>query len=126
MEQTRRRGRRGRQSCSNDVFDDVKASRPVVSGLRMVREEPRNSTIDILECKSAIRKQVHRRPQKEVSADWSQADHHKVPSSDGLTDLMAMLQSDNPRLCVLGCAVRVRGIDDSMRSSEVQHDRDLA
>jgi hypothetical protein len=59
----RRRGRRGRQSCSDDVFDDVKPSCPVVCGLNMVREEPRKST-DILQCESTIRKQVHGRPQK--------------------------------------------------------------
>src|SRR5580765_4543449 len=56
MEQTRRRGRRERQSFSDDVFYDVKLSGPVVCGLRMPGEEPRKSTIDILQCESAIRK----------------------------------------------------------------------
>jgi hypothetical protein len=91
----------------------------------MAREEPRKSTIDILKCKSTIRKQVHRRPQKHLCADWSEANHHKVPSSEGLMDLMAMLQRDDPCVSVLGCALRVRWVDDSMRSSEVQHDRDF-
>ena len=36
-----------------------------------------------------------------------------------------MLQSDDPCVSVLGCALRVRWVDDSMRSSEVQHDRDF-
>jgi hypothetical protein len=89
------------------------------------REEPRKSTIDILQCKSTIRKQVHRRSQKHLSADWSEANHHKVPNPEGLTDLMAMLQSDDPCVSVLGCALRVRRVDDSMRSSEVQKDRDF-
>ncbi len=34
--------------------------------LRMAREEPRKSSIDILRCKSTIRKQVHRHPQKHL------------------------------------------------------------
>src|SRR5262252_1810402 len=125
MEQTRRRGRRGRQSRSDYVFDDVKPSCPVVCGLRMAREEPRKSTIDILQRKSTIRKQVHRRPQKRLCADWSEANHHKVPGSEGLTDLMAMLQSDDPCVSVLGYALRVRWVDDSVRGGEVQHDRDF-
>jgi hypothetical protein len=37
---------------------------------------------------------------------------------------MAMLRSDDPRVSVLGCSLRVR-VDDSMRRSEVQHDRDF-
>jgi hypothetical protein len=37
-----------------------------------------------------------------------------------------MLQSDDPGACVLGCARRVGRIDDSVRSGEVQQDRDLA
>jgi len=89
----------------------------------MAREEPRESTIDILQSKSTIREQVHWRPQKHLGADWSAANHHKVPSSESLTDMMAMLQSDDPCVSVLGCALRVRWVDDSMRSSEVQHDR---
>src|SRR5262249_51107552 len=125
MEQSRRRGRRGRQSCSYYVFDDVKPSCPVVCGLGMAREEPRKSTIDILQGKSTIRKQVHGRPQKHLCADWSEANHHKVPSSEGLTDLLAMLESRDPCFSVLGCALRVRWVDDSMRSSEVQHDCDF-
>src|SRR5215471_3594069 len=124
-EQTHRRGRRGRQSCSDHVFDDVKPSCPVVCGLRMALEEPRKSTIEILQCKCTIRKQVHWRPQKHLCADWSEANHHKVPSSEGLTDLMAMLQSDDPCVSELGCALRVRWVDDSMRGGEVQHDRDF-
>src|SRR6266849_1204062 len=104
MEQTRLRERRGRQSCSDYVFDDVKPSCPVVCGLRMGREESRKSTIDILQCKSTIRKQVHRRSQEHLCADWSEANHHKVPNSKGLTDLMAMLQSIDPCVSVLGCA----------------------
>src|SRR5215467_751621 len=123
MEQTCRRGRRGRQACSDYVFDDVKPSCPVVCGLRMAREEPRKSTIDILHRKTTVGEHVHGRPEKHLCADWSEADHHKVPSSEGLTDLMAMLQSDDPCVSVLGCALRVRWVDDSMRSSEVQHDR---
>src|SRR5215475_9103050 len=125
MEQTRGRGRRGCQSCSDYVFDDVKPSGPVVCGLRMVREEPRKSTIDILQFKNMIRKQVHRRPQKHLCAEWSEANHHKVPSAESLTDLMAMLQSDYPCVSVLGCPLWVRWINDSMGSSEVQHDRDF-
>src|SRR5579864_9732604 len=114
MEQTRRRGRRGRQSCCDYVFDDVKPRFPVVCGFRMAREEPRESTVDLLQGKSTIRKQVHRRPQKHLCADWSEANHHKVPSSEGLTDLMAMLQSDDPCVSELGGALRVRWVDDSM------------
>jgi len=36
-----------------------------------------------------------------------------------------MLQSDDPCVSELGCALGIRWVDDSMRSSEVQHDRDL-
>src|SRR5215472_12892289 len=111
MKQTRRRGRRGRQSCSDYVFDDVKPNCPVVCG-RMAREEPRKSTIEILQCDSTIGKQVHRRPEKHLRADWSETNHHKVPSSEGLSDLMAMLQRDDPCLSVLGCALRLRWVDD--------------
>ena len=125
MEQPRRRGRCGGQSRSDYVFDDVETSGPVACRLRMGYEEPRKSTIDILQCNSTIRKQVHRRPQKHLCADWGEANHHKVPISEGLTDLMAMLQSDDPCVSVLGCAVRIRWVDDSMRGSEVQHDRDF-
>src|SRR5215831_19400051 len=116
MEQARRRGRRGRQSCSDYVFHHVKPSCPVVGGLGMARENPRESTIDIRQCKSSIRKQVHWRSQKHLCADWSETNHHKVPSSEGLTDLMAMLESDDPCVSVLGCALGVRWVDDSMRS----------
>src|SRR5215475_6792727 len=125
MEQTRRRGRRGLQSSSDYVFHDVKSSCPVACGLRSAREETRKSTIDILQRKNTIREQVHRRPQKHLCADWSEANHHKVPSSEGLTDLMAVLQSDDPCVSALGCALGVRWDDDSMRSSEVQDDRDF-
>src|SRR5215472_7854137 len=128
MEQTRRRLVRGGQSCGDQVFDHVKPRCPVVCGLRMAREELRKSTIDILQCKSTVRKQVHGNPQKHLRADRSEANHHKVPSSEGLTDLMAMLQSHDPCLSVLSGALsvlRVRCIDDSMRSPEVQHDRDF-
>jgi len=45
MEQTRRRGRGGRQLRSDSVFDDVKPSCPVVCGLRMAREEPRKAAV---------------------------------------------------------------------------------
>src|SRR5215470_3537315 len=125
MEQSRRRGRRGRQSSSDYVFHDVKSSCPVACGFSSAREEPRKSTIDILQCKNTIREQVHRRPKNHMCADWSDANHHKVPSSEGLTDLMAVLQSDDPCVSVLGCAHVVRRVDDSMRSSEVQHDHDF-
>src|SRR5215468_2477201 len=107
MEQAWRRGRRGRQSCSQYAFDDVKSSCPVVSGFRLAREELRESTIDILQWKSTVREQVHRRPQTHVCADWSEANHHEVPGSERLADLMAMLQGDNPCVSVLGCAVWV-------------------
>src|SRR5438876_8645101 len=117
MEQTRRRGQRGRQSFSDNVFYDVKPSGPVVCGLCMPCEEPRKSNIDILQCERPIRKQVHRRSQKHLCADWSEANHHKVPSSECLANLMAMLQRDDPCVSVLGCAFRVRWFDDSMRSS---------
>ncbi len=125
MEQIRRRGRRGRQSFSDYAFYDVKPSGPVVCCLRMPSEEPRKSTIEILQCKSTIRKQVHRRAQEHLCADWSETNHHKVPSSEGLLDMMAMLQRDDPCVSVLGCPLRVRWVDDSMRRSEVQHDRDF-
>jgi hypothetical protein len=125
MEQTHRRDTRGRQSCSDYAFYDVKPGGPVVCGLRMAREQPRKSAIDILQRKRTIRKQVHRRPQKHLCADWSEANHHKVPSSEGLADLMAMLQSYDPCVSVLGCALPLRWVDASMRSSEVQHDRDF-
>src|SRR5215468_6738257 len=125
MEETHGRGRRRRQSCCDYVFDDVKPSCPVVCGLRMAHEEPRESTIDLLQCKNTIRQQVHRRPQKHMRTDWSEPNYHKVPSSECLMDLMAMLQSDDPSVSVLSCALRVRGVDDSMRSSEVQYDRDF-
>ena len=125
VEQTRRRGRRGRQSFSDYVFYDVKPGRPVVCGLRMACEEPRKSTIEILQCQNTIRKQVHRRAQKHLRADWSQANHHKIPSSEGLMDMMAMLQSDDPCVSVLGCSLPVRWVNDGMRRSEVQHDRDF-
>ena len=36
-----------------------------------------------------------------------------------------MLQGDDPCVPVLGGALRVRWVDDSMRSSEVQHDGDF-
>jgi hypothetical protein len=88
-------------------------------------EEPRKSTIEIVQWKSTIRKQVHRRAQKHLCADWSEASHHKIPSSEGLMDMMAMLQSDDPCVSVLGCSLRVRWVDDSMRRSEVQHNRDF-
>ena len=91
----------------------------------MPHEESREPTIYILQRKSTIREQVHGRPQEHLCADWSEADHHKIPSSEDLTDLMAMLQSDDPCGCLLGGAIRVRWFDDSMRSSEVQHDRDF-
>ncbi|MGB6882622.1 MAG: hypothetical protein WA621_07435 [Candidatus Acidiferrum sp.] len=38
---------------------------------------------------------------------------------------MAMLQRDDPCVFVLGYALRIRWVDDSMRSGEVQHDRDF-
>src|SRR5579863_731057 len=47
-DQTRRRGRRGRQSFSDYVFYGVKPSGPVECGFRMSCEEPGKSTIDIL------------------------------------------------------------------------------
>ena len=125
MEQTRRRGRSGRQSCGDDAFDDIEPGCPVARGLRTTREEPGQSTIDILQCKRTIREQVHRDPQKHLCADWSQANHKIIPSSEGLTDLMATLEGDDPRVSVLGRALRVRLVDDAMRSSEVQHDRDF-
>src|SRR5215510_14792901 len=125
MEQSRRRGRRGRQSSCHYLFHDVKSSCPVACGLRSAREELRKSTIDILQRKNTIREQVHRRPQKHLCADRSEANHHKVPISDGLTDMMAALQSDDPCVSALGCAFGGRWVDDSMRSSEVQHDRDF-
>jgi hypothetical protein len=92
----------------------------------MGREEPRKSTIDLLQCDGTIRKQVHRRLQEHLCTDWSEPNYHKVPSSECLAELMVMLQSDDPCASVLGCALRVRWVDDSMRSSEVQDDRDLA
>ena len=125
MEQTGRRGRRARQSFRDYVFYDVKPSGPVVCGLRMPCEEPRKSTIEIFQCRSTIRKQVHRRAQKHLCADWSEANHHKIPSSEGLTDMMAMLQGDDPCVSVLGRSRRVRWVDDSMGRGEVQHDRDF-
>ena len=125
VEQTRRRGRRRRQSRGDQVFDGVKSSCPIVRGIRMAREEARKSTIDILQLKSTIRKEVHRRPQNHLCADWSETNHHKVPISESFTDLMAMLRSHNPCVPVLGGALRVRWVNDSMRSTEVQHDRDF-
>jgi len=125
VEQTRRRGRRSRQSFSDYVFYDVKLTGPVVCGLSLRCEEPRKSTIDILQRKNAIRKQVHRRAQKHLCADWSEPNHHKISRSEARTDMMAMLQRDDPRFSVLGCSLRVRWVDDSMGSSEVQHDRDF-
>src|SRR5689334_20498978 len=112
MEQTCRRGRRGRQSFSNDVFYDVKPGGPVVCGLCMPCEEPRKPAVDILQCETTIRKQVHRHAQKYLCPNWSEANHHKVPSSEGLADMMAMLQRDDPCVSVLGCALRVRWVDD--------------
>jgi len=91
----------------------------------MPYEQPRESTIEVLHWKSTIRKHVHRHAQKHLCADWSEANHHKIPDSEGLTDMMAMLQSDDPRVPVLGCSLRVRWVDDSMWRSEVQHDRDF-
>ena len=38
---------------------------------------------------------------------------------------MAMLESDDPRASVLGAACRVRWVDDPMRCSEVQNNRDF-
>src|ERR1700677_1190774 len=125
MEQTRRRCRRGRQSCSDYVFDDVEPVCPVVCGLCMAREQTRKSTINSLQRKDTIRKQVHWRPQKRQCADRSEANHHKVSGAECLTNLMAMLQSDDPRVSVLGRALGVRGVDDSMRRGEVQDDRDF-
>ena len=125
MEQTRRRGWRGRQSFSDYLFYDVKPSGPVAFGLHMPCEEPRKSTIEILQCKSTIRKPVHRSAQKHLCADWSTANHDEIPNSEGLMDIMAMLQSDDPCVSVLGCSLQVRWVDDSMRRSEVQHDRDF-
>jgi hypothetical protein len=94
-------------------------------GFRMAREEPGESTIDILECRSAIGEQIHWHPQQHPCADWSAANHHEVPSSDRLVDPMAMLQTDDPCGSVLGCAPGVGWVDDSMRSGEVQDDRDF-
>ena len=125
MEQTGWRRWRGRQSFSDDVFYDVKPSGPVMCGLRMPCEEPRKSNIDILQRENTIRKQVHRHSQKHLCADWSEANHHKVPSSEGLADLMTMLQRDDPCVSVLASTLRVRWIDDSMRRGEVQDERDF-
>src|SRR5579872_1819398 len=125
MEQTDRRRRRGSQSFSKYVFDDVNASAPVMCGLRMPCEEPRKSTIEIFQCKNTIRKQVHRNAQKHLCADRSEANHQKLPCSKGFMDTVAMLQGDDPRVSVLGCSPRVQGVDNSMRRSEVQHDRDF-
>lgn len=61
-----------------------------------------------------------------LRADGSEADHHKVPGSQGLTDMVAMLQSHDPCVPVLACEARLRGLDDAMRSSKIQHDRDFA
>src|SRR5579862_7237490 len=125
MQQPRGRGRRGRQSLSDYVFDRVKPRRPVVRTPSMADEQPRKSTVDILQCNSTIRKQAHRRAQKHLCADWSEANHHKVPSSKGLADLMTMLQRGNPCALVLGHAPRIRWVDESMRRGEVQHNRDF-
>jgi hypothetical protein len=96
-----------------------------VCGLRMGREEPRKSTIDLLQCDGTIRKQVHRRLQEHLCTDWSEPNYHKVPSSECLAELMVMLQSDDPCASVLGCALRVRWVDAPMRCSEVQHNRNF-
>jgi hypothetical protein len=74
----------------------------------MAQEEPRKSTVDIFQWKGTIRKQVHRRPQKHVGADWSEANHHIVAGSERLADLMAMLQCYDPCVSMLGGAVGVR------------------
>ena len=126
MEQTRGSGRGGRQSFRDYVFYDVKPGGPVIGGAGMRCEEPRQSAIEILQSKSAIRKQVHRRGHEHLCADWGEANHHKIPRSESLPDVMAMLQSGDPCASVLGRSLRVRRVDDSMRrSSEVQHDRDF-
>jgi hypothetical protein len=56
-------GRIGRrfQSFGDYLFYDVKPSGPVVGCLRMGRQEPGKWTIDFLQCKDTIGKQVHRR-----------------------------------------------------------------
>ena len=91
----------------------------------MVRELPRKLAIDILQCKNTIRKQIHWHPHKHLGTDWGEANHHEVPSSESLTDVVAMLQSDDPCVSVLGRSLRLRWVDDSMRSSEIQHERDF-
>jgi hypothetical protein len=40
-------------------------------------------------------------------------------------DLMVRLQGHDPGFAVLGCALRVRWVDDSMGSGEVHHDGDF-
>ena len=47
VEQAGWRRRRGRQSCSEYVLDDVKAGCPIMCDLRTVREEARKSTVDV-------------------------------------------------------------------------------
>ena len=99
--------------------------RPSRSGLCMAREAPRKSAIEILQRGSAIRKQVHRQAQKHFGAKWSEANHQKIPGSEGLMDPMAMLQRDDPCVPVQGGSARVGCVDDPVRRTEVQHDWDF-
>src|SRR5215469_11015032 len=91
MEQARWRSKRGCQPFRDDVFYDVKPSCPAGRSLRMSREGTRKSSIDLLQCESTVRQQVHRRSQKHLCADWSQPNNHKVPGSECLANLMPVL-----------------------------------
>jgi len=63
---------------------------------------------------------MHRRAEKKMSAERRESHDREIALSDGFTQLMAVMEADNPGAVAIDPVLRLCGLEPAMRRAEIQ------
>jgi hypothetical protein len=98
---------------------------PTPGSAHPAHDETRQLRIERTQLNSLPRDQVHRCPEKAVSAKRCEPHDHEIALSDGVTQPMAVMKTDNPGAVAIDPLFRLCGIEPAMRFAEIQEQGNL-